>query len=58
MDPELSAITAALTRLDADAARARLELAVGGSEEDAAEIMLGGVHRPPAPRGHDYSAKV
>lgn len=44
MDPELSALTAALTRLDRDAALARLEVAAGGSEEDAAAIMQGRDH--------------
>jgi hypothetical protein len=42
MDTELSAAIAALTRLDRDAAYARLHLAAGGTEDDAAEIMRGG----------------
>lgn len=41
MDPELSAAISALTRLDRGAALARLALAAGGSEEDAAAIMRG-----------------
>jgi len=53
MDPELGALTSALTRLDRDAARARLHLAAGGSEEGAAEIMRGAPEasqdRVPAP---------
>ncbi|WP_156056578.1 hypothetical protein [Streptosporangium roseum] len=41
MDSELSAIIAALTRLDLDASRARLALAAGGMEKDAATITRG-----------------
>ncbi|MEV0830931.1 MULTISPECIES: hypothetical protein [Streptosporangiaceae] len=41
MDPELAAAVSALVRLDADAAHARLTLAVGGSKKDAADIMFG-----------------
>lgn len=41
MDPELAAALRALTRLDRDAARARLLLAAGGAEEEAEEIMRG-----------------
>lgn len=39
MDPELSAAIKALADLDRDGALARLEVAAGGSEEDAAKIM-------------------
>ncbi|MGW0587481.1 hypothetical protein [Streptosporangium sp. NPDC002607] len=38
-DPELNAAIRATARLDSDAARARLTLAAGGSEEDAAATM-------------------
>ncbi|MGS2645808.1 hypothetical protein [Streptosporangium sp. G12] len=41
MDTELSAAIRALTRLDQDAALARLHLVAGGTEEEAAEIMRG-----------------
>ncbi|GAA3416278.1 hypothetical protein GCM10018952_44180 [Streptosporangium vulgare] len=51
MDPELSAAIRALARFDADAARARLHLAAGGAEEDAAEIMRGALTPPQAGSG-------
>ncbi|WP_326642821.1 hypothetical protein OG884_05640 [Streptosporangium sp. NBC_01755] len=41
MDTELSAAISALTRLDRDAALARLALAAGGTRKDAAAIMRG-----------------
>ncbi|MEU8040848.1 hypothetical protein [Streptosporangium sp. NPDC049078] len=41
MDSEWNAAIRALARFDADAARARLHLAAGGTEEEAAEIMRG-----------------
>ncbi|MFD8562945.1 hypothetical protein ACFV1N_37205 [Streptosporangium canum] len=44
MDPELSAMIAALTRLDLDASRARLALAAGGTQEDAVAVTGGDPH--------------
>ncbi|MEV7013248.1 hypothetical protein [Streptosporangium sp. NPDC051022] len=50
MDPELGAMTAATTRLDHDAARARLCLAGGGTQEEAEAIMRVPALREQQPR--------
>jgi hypothetical protein len=47
MDPELAAVIAAPTRLDLDASRVRLALAVGGTLEDVAAIMEAPAEREP-----------
>lgn len=51
MDPGLAALVRSLTRLDQDAAYARLHRAAGGGEEGVAEIMRGEVEQHPCHPG-------